>query len=167
MRLNNLNNIDYYKKLDKILIYMFDLDGVLLKNSEDEENIYLQMTEFSNALKNKKHFAGIITAREGDELTIKLNEIENCFVISSSLNKEKIMIERLNKLEMNFENLFYIGDDILDLPLLQKSGVSCAPSNARREVKRAVDIVLDEVESYNLLDTVLQLSRKNYIGLHE
>ena len=114
MRLNNLNNIDYYKKLDKILIYMFDLDGVLLKNSEDEENIYLKMTAFSNALKNKKHFAGIITAREGDELTIKLNEIENCFVISS-INKEKIMIERLNKLEMDFENLFYIGDDILQL----------------------------------------------------
>ena len=67
MRLNNLSDIDFNKKLNKIRIFMFDLDGVLLKNSEDKENIYQQMAEFSNALKNDERFTGIITAREGDE----------------------------------------------------------------------------------------------------
>lgn len=161
MRLNNLNDIDLRKKLNDIKIFMFDLDGVLLKNSEDKVNLCQQMTEFSNALKNDKCFTGIITARDGDEITTSLDEMENCFVISSSFNKEKLMIEKLKDLEMDFNNLFYSGDDILDLPLLQKSGISCAPSNARREVKRAVDIVLDEDESYNILDTVLQLRRGN------
>jgi len=161
MRLNNLNDIDIHKKLNEIKIFMFDLDGVLLKNSEDKEKIYQQMTEFSNALKNDERFTGIITAREGDELTTRLDEMENCFVITSSLSKEKVMKKKLNEFGMDCENLFYVGDDILDLPLLHRAGISCAPSNARREVKRAVDIILDEDESYNILDTVLQLSRGN------
>lgn len=165
MRLNNLNDLDFRKKFNEIKIFMFDLDGVLLKNSEDKVNLCQQMKEFSITLKNDKCFTGIITARDGDEITTRLDEMENCFVISSSLNKEKLMIEKLKDLEMDFKNLFYIGDDILDLPLLQKSGISCAPSNARREVKRAVDIVLDEDESYNILDTVLQLSRKNILEI--
>jgi len=160
MRLNNLSDIDFNKKLNMIRIFMFDLDGVLLKNSEDKENIYRQMAEFSNALKNDERFTGIITAREGDELTTRLDEMENCFVITSSLSKEKVMEKRLIELGMNCENLFYIGDDILDLPLLQRAGISCAPSNARREVKRAVDIILNEDESCSILDTVLQLSRE-------
>lgn len=159
MRLNNLNDVDFRKKLNDIKIFMFDLDGVLLKNSEDKVNLCQQMTEFSNALKNDNCFTGIITAGDGDEITTSLDEMENCFVISSSLNKEKLMIGRLNDLGMTFNNLFYIGDEILDLPLLQKAGISCAPSNARREVKRAVDIVLDEDESYNILDTILQLRK--------
>lgn len=161
MRLNNLNSIDFHKKLDKIKIFMFDLDGVLLKDLEDKENLYQQMSEFSNALKTTNCFTGIITAGDGDEITTRLDEMENCFVISSSLNKETLMIEKLNDLRMDFSNLFYMGDEILDLPLLQKSGISCAPSNARREVKRAVDIVLDEDESYNILDTVLQIRRNS------
>lgn len=162
MRLNNLNDLDFRKKLNDIKIFMFDLDGVLLKNSEDKINLCQQMKEFSHALKNDECFTGIITARDGDEITNRLDEMENCFVISSSLNKEKLMIEKLKGLGMDFNNLFYTGDDILDLPLLQKSGISCAPSNARREVKRAVDIVLDEDESYNILDTVLQLNNGKF-----
>ncbi|NOX64590.1 MAG: HAD hydrolase family protein [Chlorobi bacterium] len=160
MRFNNLTSVELVDKLDVIKIYMFDLDGVLLKNSEDKENIYRQMTEFCNAQGIENRFAGIITAGDEDALTTKLDELENCFVLTSSLNKEKLMREKLNQLELDFNNLFYMGDDILDLPLLQKAGISSAPSNARREVKRAVDIVLDEEESYNILDTILRLSRK-------
>ena len=106
MRLNNLTEIELHKKLDDIKIFMFDLDGVLLKNSEDKDNIYQQMTEFSNALKNENHFTGIITAREEDYLTKKLNEIKNCFVITSSLSKEKVMKKKLNEFGMDCENLF-------------------------------------------------------------
>lgn len=162
MRFNNLTRVELENKLDEIKIYMFDLDGVLLKNSEDKENIHQQMTEFCDAQRVKNRFAGIITAGDKDALTTRLNELENCFVLTSSLNKEKLMKEKFDQLELDFNNLFYMGDDILDLPLLQKAGISCAPSNARREVKRAVDIVLDEEESYNILDTILQLSRKKF-----
>ncbi len=77
---------------------MFDLDGVLLKDVEDKENLCQQMSEFSNALKTNNCFTGIITAGDGDEITTRLDEMENCFVISSSLNKEILMIEKLNDL---------------------------------------------------------------------
>ncbi|MEN8194280.1 MAG: HAD hydrolase family protein [Bacteroidota bacterium] len=163
MRLNNLNEIEFYAKLEEIKIFMFDLDGVLLYNTVDNDNIFQRMTEFASRLKNGCCYAGIITARIGDELTTKLNTIENCFVITSSLNKKKKMEEKLSDIELNFEDMFYIGDDILDIPLLQKAELSGAPSNARREVKRAVDIVLDEEESTDLLGTMIQLIEHKHI----
>jgi 3-deoxy-D-manno-octulosonate 8-phosphate phosphatase (KDO 8-P phosphatase) len=160
MRFNNLTKEEVINKLNEIKIFMFDLDGVLLKSSDDKENIYQQMTDFCNVMESDSRFTGIITAGNEDELTEKLDGLENCFVLTSSFNKEKVMKEKLDELGLDFNNLFYMGDGILDLPLLQKAGLSCAPSNARREVKRAVDIVLDEEESNNILDTILQLGTK-------
>ncbi len=162
MRFNNLTNKQIENKIQNIKIFMFDLDGVLLKNAKDKENIFRQMTYFCNAMESINRFTGIITAGNENELTQKLNELKNCFVLTSSLNKEKIMKAKLNDLNLNFNDLFYMGDDILDLPLLQKAGISCAPSNARREVKRAVDIVLNEEESNNILDTILRLSKSDF-----
>jgi len=160
MRFNSLTNEEIVNKLNDIKIFMFDLDGVLLKSSQDKENIYRQMKNFCNALESENRFTGIITAGNESELTQNLNGLENCFVLTSSFNKEKVMKEKLDELGLDFENLFYMGDGILDIMLLRKAGLSCAPSNARREVKRTVDIILDEEESNNILDTILQLSRK-------
>jgi len=157
MKFNNLNSIEILKKLDQIKVFMFDLEGVLINDFEDVESVCSQLKEFCAALAKANLLVGIITAREWDIITARLNEINNCFVITSSVSKEKMMDKKLNELGMGFHNLFYIGDDILDLPLLQKSEISCAPKNAKREVKRAVNIVLDEDESLNLLDTILQL----------
>jgi len=163
MKFNNLNSVDILKKFDEIKIFMFDLEGVLINDLKNVEVICSQLKEFCAALAKENLIVGIITAREWDIITARLNEINNCFVITSTLSKEKMMDKKLVELGMSFCNLFYIGDDILDLPLLQKSGISCAPNNAKREVKRAVDIILDEEESQNLLDAILQLRKENIL----
>lgn len=160
MRLNNISESDFSLKLNKIKIFMFDLDGVLLNNSDEIENLYLQMKNFCAILKKENHFTGIITARELDGFTSRLNKIDNCFVITASMNKYEMMKKKLEEYKIDFENLFYVGDDILDLPLLQKAGISCAPENARREVKRVVHVVFNEIESNNLLVTILSLGKK-------
>lgn len=160
MRLNNLTESEFYERLNKIKIFMFDLDGVLSNHSITEEQIYKQMIKFSQSIGSENLIAGVITAREWDNLTTRLDGLENCFVIISSMNKQEMMGRKLGEFNMKYENLLYVGDDILDLPLLQISGISCAPENARREVKRVVDIVLDDQESKNILETILSLGKQ-------
>ena len=37
--------------------------------------------------------------------------------------------------------MLYIGDDLIDLPLLKEAGYSCCPSDAVKEVLSSVDYV--------------------------
>ena len=83
---------------------------------------------------------GIVTSRN-DELVSKLKTHGDCIFLSASLNKVKMVDEMLKDKKVDYQNVFYIGDDLLDIPLLQKSGVSCVPRDGRREVKRVASFV--------------------------
>lgn len=47
-------------------------------------------------------------------------------------------------LKIKLENVAYIGDDLIDLPLLQKVGFSGSPANAPSYIKDKVDIVTNK-----------------------
>ena len=60
-------------------------------------------------------------------------------------------------MDLKFSNVLYIGDDMLDIPLLQKAGVAIAPSSARREVKRVVDFTVEINVNGSILQSVLEM----------
>jgi len=45
------------------------------------------------------------------------------------------------KYNLEYKNIAYIGDDINDLPVLKKVGLSFAPNDAVEQVKQIVDHV--------------------------
>ena len=49
--------------------------------------------------------------------------------------------EMKTKYNLKDENFAYIGDDVFDIPLLEKVGFSCCPNNAIEEVKDHVHYV--------------------------
>lgn len=74
-------------KMKEIKIFFFDLEGVLLNNNTTSDKLFdLLSTKIKEFNRHGLKF-GIITAREDDDLINKLKSIENCFVISSSLDK--------------------------------------------------------------------------------
>jgi len=108
-------------------------------------------------LKLDNYFAGVITQRNDDELTKKLVLIDNCIVVTSSFNKVGSVEVILKKLNLEMQNVLYIGDDMLDIPLLQQAGVAIAPSSARREVKRVVDFTIEITVNGSILHSVLKM----------
>lgn len=118
------------------------------------------MEEFTQKLKFKNYYAGVVTQRKNDELTKKLASIDNCIVVTSSFNKVGSVEQILKQLNLEFSNVLYIGDDMLDIPLLQKAGIAIAPSSARREVKRVVDFTIDTIVNGSILHSVLEMIEK-------
>ena len=53
-----------------------------------------------------------------------------------------VVDETLHRAGLGFENIAYIGDDLNDLPLIKKVGISACPSDAAFQVKAAATIVL-------------------------
>ena len=146
------------EKIKNIKIFLFDLDGVIvLRKDRNEDELLRCMKEFTEKLAKDNYLAGIITARSDDELTKKLSKIENCLVVTSSFDKVSKVETIIAELNLDLDNVLYIGDDMLDIPLLQKSGIAIAPSSARREVKRVVDFTLDITVNGSILHSVLKL----------
>ena len=146
------------EKIKNIKIFLFDLDGVIILHKERNEDELLRcMKEFTEKLAKDNYLAGIITARNDDDLTDKLSKIDNCRVVTASFNKVSKVETIIAELNIGFDNVLYIGDDMLDIPLLQKAGIAIAPSSARREVKRVVDFTIDINVNGSILHSVLEL----------
>ncbi|MCX6170569.1 MAG: HAD hydrolase family protein [Ignavibacteriales bacterium] len=148
-------------KFREIKIFLFDLDGVLMNDGESAEKCTESVAGICNEFKLLDAMFGIVTARSDDKLIDKLKTIENCFVLNGTLDKVSMVNVFLNSRSIIYQNVFYMGDSILDIPLLQKCGLSCAPKSARREVKRAVSFSTNADNCEELLKEILNYYKKS------
>ena len=56
-------------------------------------------------------------------------------VYLSVSDKEQLLISILEKKDIDWENVLYMGDDIPDIPPMRLAGMSCCPADAVHEVK--------------------------------
>lgn len=66
---------------------------------------------------------------------------------------------------LSYDQVAFIGDDVPDLPVLEKVGLSVAPANAHESVKSRVDLVLTKSGGdgavREFLDLLLQAQGKS------
>jgi len=147
--------------MSEIKIFFFDLEGVLMHNGVMEDNSIKAISNTCKIFNQLGLIFGIVTARKEDKLIKKLRAIEDCFVLSSSLDKVLETDKFLSSRSVNYKNVFYMGDDLLDIPLLKKCGVSCAPKNSRREVKRIVNFIAHSDKCEDLLNEIIGYYKKS------
>ena len=66
--------------------------------------------------------------------------ITKCYV--GELPKMEVLKAWLDEEGLDFSHVCMVGDDINDLPVMEKAGLSVCPADAVRLVKETVDIVL-------------------------
>lgn len=59
-------------------------------------------------------------------------------------NKMEVLNQWLTELNLSYNEIAYIGDDINDIPLLEKVGFSACPNDAINECKNIVDYVCEK-----------------------
>jgi 3-deoxy-D-manno-octulosonate 8-phosphate phosphatase (KDO 8-P phosphatase) len=153
--------IETLLKFRDIKLFFFDLDGVLLNDAASAEKSIAAISKYSRNFIQLGAGFGIITAREEDDVIGRIKLIEGCFVISGSVAKVNRTDKLLKSLSIDFKNVFYMGDGLLDIPLLQKCGLSCAPKHARREVRRVVSFTSSSEKSEDVLKEILNYFKKS------
>ncbi|MGE5431066.1 MAG: HAD hydrolase family protein [Syntrophomonadaceae bacterium] len=148
--------------LSKLKFLLFDLHGVVLPDEGAAPGGKAFMDLKENLLKAEKLGlrCGIISATEDAALIQKIKDLGLTEVFSHSIDKVSQAEILLKKYNLGYENIGFIGDDILDIPLLMKAGFSAAPRSARREVKRIVNYVAKNSENRTVLSDVLDLISK-------
>ncbi|MGX1902562.1 KdsC family phosphatase [Thermolongibacillus altinsuensis] len=133
---------------NNIKLIVLDVDGVLTdgtlyigSNGEEYKRFHTQ----DGMGISLAHYAGIKTAiisgRSSEAVSIRARDLKIQYVYQGISNKIEVLNELLNLLNINYDEVCYMGDDINDLPILNIVGWSFAPSNAISTVKESVDYV--------------------------
>ena len=149
---------DIKSKAQKIKAILFDVDGVLTDGGIIYDDTGLEYKRYNvkdgqiiSHLKKYGFIIGSITGRESD--VVKNRCIELKLDYHKHGIKDKLIeyenFKREYKLQDN--EIAYIGDDIIDLSILVRCGLSATPNDARAYMKKEVDIVTDTNGGYGVL----------------
>ena len=136
------------EKLQKIRMILFDVDGVLcsgdisyLDNGAEIKTFDVQDGMGITLARLAGLKTGIITGRESSAIKRRARELRIDYLAQGSFYKIDPYLNILTKSKFKDEEVCYIGDDVLDLPILERAGFSVAVANARDEVKAVSDYV--------------------------
>lgn len=85
---------------------------------------------------------GILSGRTSEALRFRAGELGMDALITDRSDKKPAFEEFLTSHKITPERVAYIGDDLLDLPVLLRCGLAFAPADAVAEVRERVHKVL-------------------------
>ena len=143
-----LSKEELIEKAKKIKLLAFDVDGVMTDGSVtfDENGVeYKTFNVKDGYMLNKMGKLGfitsIITARNNGTVEHRAKNLEIVELYQGQKYKLPALEEMLEKYNLTYENVSYMGDDLLDLCVLNKVGLSCCPADAVDEVIEECDFV--------------------------
>jgi 3-deoxy-D-manno-octulosonate 8-phosphate phosphatase (KDO 8-P phosphatase) len=84
---------------------------------------------------------GVITKRQSESLAMRARDLRLDFVRQGIERKLEALNAVMAEAGLDPNQVCCMGDDIIDLPMLQRSGLAAAPANARAEVRAAAHFV--------------------------
>jgi 3-deoxy-D-manno-octulosonate 8-phosphate phosphatase (KDO 8-P phosphatase) len=78
---------------------------------------------------------GVITKRISETVAMRARDLKLEFVYQGQAFKMKAVREIVEKAGVALDEIAYVGDDVVDLPVMRQCGFAVAVANARREVK--------------------------------
>lgn len=84
---------------------------------------------------------GLLSGRNVEAVRRRTEELGFDVVRQGHRIKEPVWDEILVELGLDDEEVAFMGDDFLDLPLLRRAGLAACPSDGSPEARRAADVV--------------------------
>ncbi|MDR0398900.1 KdsC family phosphatase [Candidatus Endomicrobiellum devescovinae] len=145
-----MNNIEILEKAKNIKLLACDVDGVLthgeiiIFNNGDEVKIWNVKDGMGYNLLSKtspRIKTAWITGRGSVQVETRAAEIKIDYLIQNCMSKKEALVRIAEKENLDLSQIAYIGDDIVDVPVLKSVGLSSCPSDACADAKEAVSFV--------------------------
>ena len=133
---------------ENIKLFVFDVDGTLTPGTlifgPDGEayktfNVHDGMA--IGLLHQMGYMTGLLTGRKSDIVRIRAEELKMDFLLTGVKNKLTALDGILQVKGLSRKEVAFMGDDLNDLPLFDKVGISGCPSDGCPENKAAADFV--------------------------
>lgn len=137
------------EKAKKIRFLILDVDGVMTDGSIILDNEGNEFKRFHvrdghgiKMLGKAGIKTGIITGRRSKVVDIRAKELGITDVFQKVYKKSEVYEKILKKYNFKDEDVAFMGDDIVDVELLKRAGLSAVPADADDEAKKHADIVM-------------------------
>ena len=139
----------------QIRLLLMDVDGVLTdgkvytvpdaagnmvetKGFDTQDGISLQWLSWKGLQ------SGVISGRVSPATEVRAKQCNMTYVYQGHIEKIPILEEILKKSGISAGQVAYMGDDLTDVVVMNRVGLSIAPANARPEVKRSAMFVTEK-----------------------
>jgi 3-deoxy-D-manno-octulosonate 8-phosphate phosphatase (KDO 8-P phosphatase) len=78
---------------------------------------------------------GMVTKRISETVAIRARDLKIDYLFQGAENKSEVLDKILNESGFREEQIAYVGDDVIDLPIMRRCGLAIAVANARPQVK--------------------------------
>ena len=135
-------------RLGRIKLLGMDVDGVLSEgyliwqaNGQEIKRFHVH-DGWGLAMASKAGIKlALLTARRSKVTAIRARTLHITDVLVSRVDKLKLYKSLKKKYRLKDEEIAYMGDDWLDIPVIRECGFGVAVKNARPEVKKVADYV--------------------------
>ena len=134
---------DVLEKAAQIKLVVFDVDGVLTDgglffgdDGQEYKAFYSRDGLGMKLLQQTGVEIGVITARNSMVVEHRMQNLGIVNVYQGKLNKLDAFQHMLAKLAIGAKQTAYVGDDVVDLPVMQQAGLAIAVQDAHPFVKQ-------------------------------
>jgi 3-deoxy-D-manno-octulosonate 8-phosphate phosphatase (KDO 8-P phosphatase) len=78
---------------------------------------------------------GMVTKRISETVALRARDLKIDFLFQGADNKSEVLDKILTQSGLKPEQVAYVGDDVIDLPIMRRCGLAIAVANARPQVK--------------------------------
>jgi len=148
----------------KARLLIMDVDGVLTDGRiiQDGHGHELKVFDVKDGhgivmAHRAKLRTALISGRESETITRRAEELGIELVFQKIWNKLEVYEKILVDTELTHDEVVYIGDDLIDIPLLQRVGLAVAVADAVDEVKAAAHLITQRPGGQGAVREVIEL----------
>lgn len=145
-----MDDATLHERLRAVRFVVLDVDGVLTRGEiviDDDGRESKRFCVYDGSavwlLRQAGIESAIISGRHARCVEVRAAQLRIAEVHQGIRDKLGCFEDMCSRLGLEARTCAYVGDDLLDVPLLRHVGLGVAPASARPEAKRAADLVLD------------------------
>lgn len=154
---------NFTEDLQKIRAFVFDIDGVLSRQTINLGNDGIPM----RTINLRDGYALQLAARKGYEVCVisggdsvsfkkRLNRLGVSNVYLSVAEKAEVLAKFMLDKDLKKEEVLYMGDDIPDYKVMKMSGVAVCPGDADNEIKQISMYISDKTGGNGCVRDVIE-----------
>ena len=144
----HLSESQLKEKLREIKLLALDVDGVLT-----DDSIYFGADGFETKKFNISDGlfivlamragleVAIVSSRPSKATTTRMNDLGVKYVLQEAKDKTIVIKPLLDQLRLDYQDIAFVGNEILDINLVRKAGIGIAVANSSGELINAADFV--------------------------
>ncbi|MCC7184644.1 MAG: HAD hydrolase family protein [Acidobacteria bacterium] len=100
---------------------------------------------------------GLLSGRASEATTRRAKELNITLVLQGEADKRAAYMHLVTTLGLKDDQVAYMGDDLIDLPVLRRVGLAAAPRDACEDVRTRVHYVTDSYAGHGAVREFLEL----------